>query len=819
MAIRINFITQFDNRGIKRAQRELADVGRNISRALDVAVIGGLAAATTGLVSAIKSASNFAAEYEGVSQVFGNAAKAVQDFAKEASRTAGLSQTEALQASKVFGLFASKAGLSAESAASFSTTLVQLAGDLGSFNDVPTEEALAAIQSGLQGQAEPLRKFGVFLDDAALKEEALAMKIYEGTGALSAQQKMMASYSLILKQTNIQQGDYLKYADTFGNSTKTITKDLANLQVELGQAVLPAIESLLPAVRDLIPVFGTQLKEAIASVDWKAFFKILVDGITFLITYGPQLAGLATTMFAVSKAFAAADIATKLFAVSAQMATGKVAIFNAVMNANPILRVISLLGLLAVALAGVGIASQQAGSRIPTAVTSRAMKAGQEAADAAAKRFKAGTKEQGAAVAAARKQAYDQVLKNYQFGLDQQLAASLAVPTTSEIVVPPTGTGAVNSLKKTSDAAKKAADEAQKAIDAQDELVADFTKNILELSEAFRGLGDSTKELGQFEQQASSAFDALNEQIKKGLNDRAITQAAAKYLNDYVAVERAALTALARQRDVLLSRIAIAKDISRGVVDAVNITGLLTNETRQVTKSVKTLVNGIATTISSTYDEVVTGNLADSFKKLVDRTKNFAKNLITLKKLGLNGTLFKQIVDAGSEAGGATAEAIIAGGADTVTELNGLFDELNKAGSDIAAESTDVFYDLGEGVSNAFIDGLKSQEAILAAQIASMVAGIEAAFASMMARLNQLGAAPMTNANGFAYETALPGVSGSAMQFGSATPWAQAVASFRESQTPTVNNYITVKAGAIVAEKSAGQLITSLQNKYTKASG
>jgi hypothetical protein len=373
--------------------------------------------------------------------------------------------------------------------------------------------------------------------------------------------------------------------------------------------------------------------------------------------------------------------------------------------------------------------------------------------------------------------------------------------------------------KKAAQIAQKAADEAQEMIDKQNELIDDFKSNILELSEAFRGLGESSKELGEFEEQASSAFNALNDAIKKGLNDRAITQAAAKFLYDYVAVEKAALTALARQRDVLLSRIAIAKDISRGVVNAVNITGLLTNETRQVTKSVKTLVNGIATTISSTYDEVITGNLADSFKKLVDRTKNFAKNLVALRKLGLNGTLFKQIVDAGAEAGGATAEAIIAGGADTVSELNGLFDELNKAGSEIAAESTDVFYNLGEGVSNAFIDGLKSQEAILAAQIAAMVASIEAAFASMMARLNQLGAAPMTNANGFAYETALPGVSGSASQFGSATPWAQAVASFRQSQTPTVNNYITVKAGAIVAEKSAGQLITSLQNKYTKASG
>jgi hypothetical protein len=384
-------------------------------------------------------------------------------------------------------------------------------------------------------------------------------------------------------------------------------------------------------------------------------------------------------------------------------------------------------------------------------------------------------------------------------------------------------TGASKATTKVADAAKKAADAAaaaaKKAAEAQAEIVADFKTSMTELAAGFKSLGKATEALGEFEQQVVDGFDAINERVKQGLTDKALTQAAANFIYDYIKVEKVALQALARQRDILLTKISIAQDISRGVVDAVNITGLLTNETRQVTKSVKTLVNGIATTISSTYDEVITGNLADSFKKLVDRTKNFAKNLVTLKKLGLNGTLFKQIVDAGSEAGGATAEAIIAGGADTVTELNGLFDELNKAGSDIAAESTDVFYNLGEGVSNAFIDGLKSQEAILAAQIASMVASIEAAFASMMARLNQLGAAPMTNANGFAYETALPGVSGSAMQFGSATPWAQAVASFRESQAPTVNNYITVKAGAIVAEKSAGQLITSLQNKYTKASG
>jgi len=364
-------------------------------------------------------------------------------------------------------------------------------------------------------------------------------------------------------------------------------------------------------------------------------------------------------------------------------------------------------------------------------------------------------------------------------------------------------------------AAKKAADAAKKAAQAQAKLVADFKVNINDLASAFAPLGRISQELGQFEQEAIDSFTAINDAVTKGLKDKALTQAAANFIYDYIKVEKVALTALARQRDVLLSKIAIAKDISRGVVDAVNITGLLTNETKQVTKSVKTLVNGIATTISTTYDEVITGNLSESFKKLVDKTKNFAKNLVTLKKLGLNGTLFKQIVDAGAEAGGATAEAIIAGGADTVSELNGLFDELNKAGSDIAKESTDTFYSLGEGVSNAFIDGLKSQEQALADEIAKMVASIEEAFKMMMNSLNTLKnnqiSVPASSLDTYDYARIIAGagnpLSAEDIRF----------ANIGQKAGATVNVY--VKAGVITEGKTLGRDITSLVNQYTKASG
>ena len=138
-----------------------------------------------------------------------------------------------------------------------------------------------------------------------------------------------------------------------------------------------------------------------------------------------------------------------------------------------------------------------------------------------------------------------------------------------------------------------------------------------------------------------------------------------------------------------------------------------------------------------------------------------------------------------------------------------------RAGSDIAAESTDVFYNLGEGVSNAFIDGLKSQEAILAAQIASMVASIEAAFASMMDRLNNLASGKVDSFNivpSFEAMDQAMALSGASSFTGEVRRFAQAGIA-----AGVINNYITVKAGVVTEGKTLGRDITAVVAKYTKA--
>jgi hypothetical protein len=258
----------------------------------------------------IQAASNFEAEFEGVNQVFGKFAGIVQDFADGAGKTAGLSATEALQAAKTFGLFFTGAGRSEEEAANFSNTLVQLAGDLGSFNDVPTPEALAAIQSGLMGQSEPLRKFGVFLDDARLRQEALNMGIYDGKGPLDQQQKMLAAYNSILAQTQVQQGDYVKYADTFGNAIKTATKEFDNLTKDIGLALLPIMTQLANFLaNDIIPAL-------------RGLFDWVNQNGAVIGTFIGVLGGLAL-------AFNAVRIATTLW-------TAAQTLLNFVLSANPL---------------------------------------------------------------------------------------------------------------------------------------------------------------------------------------------------------------------------------------------------------------------------------------------------------------------------------------------------------------------------------------------------------------------------------------------------------------------------------------------------
>ncbi len=240
MAINIPIITSFVNTGIQAADKQLKTFGTSAKTV--AGAVGGLSLAFGTVQSvlgpAIKAASNMEESLSKVNVVFGKGARDVEKFADSAAKNLGQSKQAVLEAAGVFGTFGKAAGLAGTDLAVFSNDFTTLATDLASFNNTTPEEAVQAIGAALRGEAEPLRRFGVLLNDATLKQEAMTLGIYDGKGALTSQQKILAAQSAIFKQTGDAQGDFMRTSDGLANSTRTLSATFENLKAKFGAAFL-----------------------------------------------------------------------------------------------------------------------------------------------------------------------------------------------------------------------------------------------------------------------------------------------------------------------------------------------------------------------------------------------------------------------------------------------------------------------------------------------------------------------------------------------------------------------------------------------------
>jgi hypothetical protein len=213
---------------------------------------------------AVAAASDLAETVSKVNVIFGQSAKNIEQFAATAAASLGQTRTQAMNAAATFGIFGKSAGLAGQELTAFSTEFVTLASDLASFNNTSVDQAITALGAALRGESEPIRSYGVLLNDATLKAKAMEMGIYSGTGTLSAQQKVLAAHKVILEQTKDAQGDFARTADGMANSQRILTARLEEAKIILGQALLPIAldvvnlfnDRFLPVIEKLAGSFG-----------------------------------------------------------------------------------------------------------------------------------------------------------------------------------------------------------------------------------------------------------------------------------------------------------------------------------------------------------------------------------------------------------------------------------------------------------------------------------------------------------------------------------------------------------------------------------
>jgi hypothetical protein len=173
--------------------------------------------------------------------VFGDSMSKIIEQSKTAAGTLGLSSQQVINAANTFGTYGKAAGLSGDDLAGFSTDLTGLAADMASFKGTSTEQAIEAVGAALRGEAEPIRAYGVMMDDASLKAEAMAQGIIKTTDeALTPQQKILAAQGLIFKQTADAQGDFARTSTSTANVAKTLASAQENLSAKTGTLLAPA---------------------------------------------------------------------------------------------------------------------------------------------------------------------------------------------------------------------------------------------------------------------------------------------------------------------------------------------------------------------------------------------------------------------------------------------------------------------------------------------------------------------------------------------------------------------------------------------------
>jgi hypothetical protein len=223
--------------------------------------------------------------------LFGDNAASVQAWADSAALAFGQSTQTALDAAATFATFGRAAGLTGQDLQTFSTGFVELASDLASFNNTSPEQAIQAIGAALRGESEPLRAYGVLLDDATMRQKALELGLISTTkDALTPQQKVLAAQALIYAQTATAQGDFARTSEGLANQQRIATAQMENMKATLGQALLPVVLAFTSVLNELVTAVLPPVSEFITGQVVPA-----MEQLSGLIrsTVGPALAAMA----------------------------------------------------------------------------------------------------------------------------------------------------------------------------------------------------------------------------------------------------------------------------------------------------------------------------------------------------------------------------------------------------------------------------------------------------------------------------------------------------------------------------------------------
>jgi len=237
--------------GLKKASAQLKKFGTGIKK-LGTPILASGGAIAAALVPAINKASEFQERFSKFQTVFGKNSQAVKEWGDEFAGQVGRSKSDITNFLASSQDLLIPIGLDEATATETSKQLTKLAVDLASFNNTSDDDAMRDLQAALTGSGEVMKKYGVIVSEAAVKQELLNRNI-EPKSATEAQ-KAMARLGIIMEGTTAAQGDALRTAGSFANQMKALRASFSDFLVAAGTPLLDMLASFAGTASNAIRV-------------------------------------------------------------------------------------------------------------------------------------------------------------------------------------------------------------------------------------------------------------------------------------------------------------------------------------------------------------------------------------------------------------------------------------------------------------------------------------------------------------------------------------------------------------------------------------
>lgn len=703
----VPILSAFSAKGVNEAKASLGalkgalgDIGKSIAGG----VAGGSLAMGAGdfMDTAINQARDLQRNMAAVNQVFGDFASTQKAFIKN-SASMGLASSDAAKASVFVGSVLKQSGFTMDEVSGQTEKLVGLAADLAITYGYDVSEALSGMTALFRGEYDPIEKFGVAMKQA----EVNAILTERGLNKLTGQEKLHAQQvirmELLYARASDAMGAFRRQGDNLFAQQSILTAGFNNMAGALGEPLLaplahmaqmfsgtlgdiqagwmPAFEqigAIIEATAPIVKILGEVFAEL--GTVFSIIFQIIADAIDGVM---PIFLGIWAALKPIIKA-----VNTVLSVLGTIVKAIMIPIKLIGLVIGIMLKVLGqffdwlLGGVMGAALGGIGDAFGVMNGDLDT-----------------------------------MNKTLDDIIANVF-----ELKKANPVDETSRFLnrylyVP----------------VKKGPAE---LTDEQKAFIESMKKFKTELRDVLKGAlpgALATRELGDFEKSVVDAFKSIFTKINDAFAGGLMNPTARTAMIKYGQAVQKQLQSIGSERDKLANRLDLGKALiantKKSVQDFASLSSIMSAVGDTVTKSVSFMVKGFKVTTTETVASVANAStIINKFKDIVAKTKDFQTNLQKLRKMGLTGDLYTQILGLGLDGGSAMAASIVAGGQTAVTELNGLQEQITTLGANMGESAAQVMYGAGLNLTGGLVKGILAADNSLKTAAETLAKTFQTAF-------------------------------------------------------------------------------------------